>query len=61
MVGGGRGNVKMAKYCFQGLRDWRRQNAKKIERSDEEKKESLGTQLGRSKSALVKMEHSAEC
>merc|ERR550539_860151 len=30
-----------------GLRDWRSQNAKKIDRSDEEKKESFGTQLGR--------------
>ena len=38
----------MFKYCFQGLRHWRSQKLKKIDRSDEEKKESFGTQLGRS-------------
>ena len=43
-------NKRIYKYFFQGLRNWRRQNEKNIERSDEGKKEvSLGTQLGRRK------------
>ena len=47
------GNEK-TRYLFQGLREWRQQNERKIDRSDEGKKEvSLGTQLGRRMADLV--------
>ena len=48
-----RGNEK-TRYLFQGLREWRQQNERKIDRSDKGKKEvSLGTQLGRRMADLV--------
>ena len=47
-------NETISKYFCRGLRDWRKQNERKNERSDDGKEEvSLGTQLGRRKFDLV--------
>ena len=55
----------ISKYFMQGLRHWRKQNEKKIDRSDVGKKEvSLGTQLGRRMTDLVilmRLDQSADC